>query len=869
MALTPGTRIGPYEITGAIGAGGMGEVYRAHDSRLHRDVAIKVLPELVARDPERLARFEREAQVLASLNHPYIAHIHGVEESQGALALVMELVEGETLAERIARGPVPLDEAVPVARQIAEALEAAHDRGIVHRDLKPANIKVRPDGTVKVLDFGLAKALDASGSLSGIDAMNSPTLTVRGATAAGVILGTAAYMSPEQARGKSADARSDIWAFGAVLYEMLTGQPLFAGATVSDVLAAVLRDGPKWDALPAETPSSIRRLLRRCLQKDPQLRIRHAGDIRLDLLDASEPSDAAMPAAAPKEKKKSTASAIVIPIAAALAGAILTPIVASYFQNPPRPPVRKWTIAKESSEAAFGRDNAPAISPDGSRVAYPDGERIRIRDLGSLDPRVIPGTGLAGLPTWSPDGKSVLYFIDHKSLWKVAVDGDKPEKICNLPPGVVFGLAWRPDNTIVINMAYGPTAGELFTVPADGGQPVKATSPDLAGGANFFLRGHADGTLTYVRGNPAGRETLYVEPGKAAKVLALPQHTGVVVARSGHLLFSGGSLPGIWAVPFDRSSASITGEPFRVAEGGNFPTVSSDGTLAYGLSMAGSRQLWWVDRDGSFRTAIGQPQDDISYPVISPDGSRVAAVGSENGASSLWAHDVGRAAKSKLTFVPDDEPAWHPKENRLIFNRRWDLFTLSLDGASEPVSLLSTPIVQYRPRWSSDGQYLVFGQFGPKTQGDIWFYEPGAKEPKEFLASPFNEWEHWLSPDGKYIVYASDESGTSEIYVRAFPTGQGKRQLSSGGGRYPTWSAKGDEIVYVEGHTLMSAAVRTQPALQFDAPRALFALEPRAAAERIYDTVDGQRFAVVRTLKAPVQGVAIVQSWLSEFRKRR
>jgi Tol biopolymer transport system component len=456
-----------------------------------------------------------------------------------------------------------------------------------------------------------------------------------------------------------------------------------------------------------------------------------------------------------------------VPILAAIAAAVITPTIASYFRQPPRPPLRKFAIPKESANDSWVRENVPAISPDGSRVAYADGDRLRIRSLDALDALVVSGTGTAGLPTWSPDGRFIAYFIDHRTLWKVAAEGGNPQKICDLPPGLVFGLAWKPDRTIVVNMAYGPAAGELFTISENGGRPEKIRAPHLEEAAVFYLRGLPDGSLTYARIRKGERgETIFEEPGKAPKVLPIPRHSGVVYAPSGHLVYAGIETTGIWAVPFDRSSASVTGEPYRIADNGVGPTVSADGTLAYGRSIPGSRQLWWVDRDGTIRRPIGQPQDDMYEPALSPDGTRVAVVGVEKGASNIWLHDIGRAAKTRLTFDHEENPVWHPTEPRIAFRRQWDLFSLALDGRSEPVSVVATPVPEYWPQWSADGRYLLFGHYGQKTQGDIWMFEPGAKEPKPFLASPFNEAEFSFSRDGRHIAYISDETGRSEVFVR-------------------------------------------------------------------------------------------------------
>jgi hypothetical protein len=876
LPLAAGTCLGAYEILGPIGAGGMGEVYRARDTRLGRDVAIKVLPDLFARDPERLERFDREARLLAALNHPNIAHIHGVElaastDGGTVRALVMEFADGETLAERIARGPVPVDEALPIARQIADALEAAHEAGIVHRDLKPANIKVRPDGTVKVLDFGLAKALEPhalSGSIG-----NSPTFTTPGATGAGVILGTAAYMSPEQARGKAADARTDLWAFGVIVYEMLAGKPLFEGATLSELLAAVLRDGPKWDALPADTPPSVRTLLRRCLQKDPQLRLRHAGDARLELIDPDgrvEPVAGAAVGAAPTRYRA---------LALAMIPLLILVGVAAYFagtstSDAPDVPLRRWVVPLQSgdADAIWFSENVPALSHDGQRLAYVDGPTLRIRSLSSLSDREIPGQGVAGLPVWSPDSGSLVYFLDHKSLWKVSASDGAPTKICNLPAGVVFGLVWRRNGTILVNMAYGPRGGEIFRVPDTGGTLEKYPVPGSPEGKVpivFGLRGLPDGGITYSQMRDGKLVSVLEREGGDQHFLNVPTNTGLVYSPSGHLLFSRREAPGVFAIRFDLATATVTGDAFRVVEDGSGASVSADGTLAYSRPVPGLRQLTWFNRSGSMGATIGQPQNSMWSPAISPDATRVAVVGVEGGTPNIWTHDIARGGKSRLTLEGIGiDPAWHPSGSRVAYqNGNWDVMSISADGGT-PEVLVRGSMPEYTPGWSRDGRYFLFGRFTEGTTADIWMLETGAKEPRPVVNSRFLEGDPTLSPDGRYIAYDSDETGQREIFVRSFPEGNGRTQVSFRGGRYPRWSPKGDEIFFVEGRTLMAARVRAQPAFSADAPERLFDLEERAADLRIYDALDSQRFIVVRTLRRPRDGVVITQNWASEFAGR-
>ena len=872
MTLPAGSRLGPYEIVAPIGAGGMGEVFRARDTRLNRDVAIKVLPELFTRDPDRLARFTREAQALAALNHPNIAQIYGVVDLPGdtASALVMELVDGEDLSAIIARGPIPMADALSIARQIAEALEAAHEQGIVHRDLKPGNIKVRSDGTVKVLDFGLAKVSDPLGS-SSADAMQSPTFTSPAVTGEGVILGTAAYMSPEQARGKSADARADLWAFGVILYEMLTGRRLFDGAHASDVLAAVLRDGPNWEALPAGTPGNVRTVLRRCLQKDPKLRMRHAGDVRIELTDAdrADPAPIAVPATRRSRGLAFTGVALVIALAAAtgafVAGRRSVPV--------PEPRVVKWIVPQESGDQddAWARENVTALSPDGQHLAYVDGARLLIRSLASLESRaVVHAAGLPGMPVWSPDSAHVAFFVEGPSLWRAPLAGGAATKVCDLPAGVVMGIAWRADRSMLVNVGYGPRAAEIFKVDETGGRPEKWPVPGTPAGESpviFNLRGLPDGSLAYAVNREHDSIRMLQRGDQPGRELAVPSNSGLTYS-SGHLLWSQvGANRGIFAVRFDLANGTVTGEPFRVADAGVFPSASADGTLVYSLPRPGQRQLAWVDRDGTPGGRIGQPQDSMWAPSISPDGSRIAVTGVEDSRPSIWMHEIARGAKSRLTLTNSAalDPAWHPTERRLVYQTGgWNLSAVSSDGG-DPKMILSAAEPEYSPSWSLDGRYLVFGRFEREGKGDIWMLEHGATEPKPVFNSPFPEESPALSPDARYVAYVSYETGRGEVFVRTFPDGQGKMQLSFGGGTSPRWNPRGGEIFYVESNALMAAPVRTVPALAIGTPKRLFDLEERGATLRQYDTLDGERFVVVRTIRPSRNGVAVVQNWVKEF----
>jgi Tol biopolymer transport system component len=874
MALTPGARVGPYEILAPLGAGGMGEVYRARDTKLNRDVAIKVLPDLLAADPQRRARLEREAQALAALNHPHIAQIYGVEESHGTLALVMELVEGPTLADRIAGAPkgLPVEDAIRIASQVAEALEAAHASGIIHRDLKPANIKVRSDGVVKVLDFGLAR-MAGTDPLGSASAANSPTYASPAATAHGVILGTAAYMAPEQARGQIADARSDLWAFGVVLYEMLTGAPLFTGTTISDVLASVLRDAPRWDALPLDTPPNVHRLLRRCLQKDPQLRLRNAGDARIELMDDDGPSGSSGATVRTQPSRRALAVAALAACVCGAAGLM----AGLRWSVPPDAPVRRSFIRERTPAPGWHvGDRFPAISPDGRHVAYLEGSRLSIRALDAFDPLVVPGKGDAGWPAWSPDSLSVAFVIDGASLWRVAVTGGDPIKLCDLPAASVTGTAWRPDRTIVVSVWKG-WSGELFQVPEGGGlpQPLR-TEAGTGAAAIYSLRGLPDGSLIYRRAGRDGDVLVIEGVGKPPLILTQP---GFWFSYSGGYLVyqEQGWRDGLGALPFDLSRRAVTGPPVRIATMGGGPSVSSDGTLVFHRVLWGQAELTWLDRQGMERGRIGQAQDFMAFPAVSPDGEKVAVVGLEDFTPSIWVHDARRGTKSRVTFSSRgmfDHPAW--KDSRSVtFMSNWGLFASSVEGG-EPAPIVPESAVEpsaggprAEPVWSRDGRYLVFGQLGTDTRKDIWTYEAGTPQPRPVAQTPFDEVSPTLSPDSRHVAYISDETGRAELFVRAFPDGSGKLQITSGGAAFPRWSPRGDEIFFVEGVTLMAIPVRVGSALHFGSPQRLFDLDEHASSRRVrsYDAVDGQRFVVVRATQPTEWGVGIVQNWFEEFHK--
>ncbi len=893
MALSPGARLGSYEILSSLGAGGMGEVYRARDTKLNRDVAIKVLLPAVANDPDRLARFSREAQVLASLNHPNIAQIFGLERQEGrdgqdtgaTAFIVMELVDGEELAQRIACGSLPLDEALPIARQIAEALEAAHEQGIIHRDLKPANIKVRADGTVKMLDFGLAKALEPAGASAG-NATNSPTLSMH-ATQAGIILGTAAYMSPEQARGSTVDKRADLWAFGVVLYEMLTGTRLFQGATISDTLAAVLKTEPDWTALPPETPVPIRTLLRRCLEKDRRNRLADAADARLEIQDtltapavsATDAGRAAVLVSRPAWRR--ALPVVVASLVAVAAGTAATWLAMRASSTPPA--VVRVTIALRPGEVVGTTLPDPdlAVSLDGRRLVYAGtagGQpQLFVRALDQLEPTPLRGLTNPRTPFLSPDGTWVGFFEGNQTLKKVAVTGGPALTLCQTtaPPR---GASWGPRDTVIF--ATTATDTGLLEVSAAGGEPRVLTRPDPA-------KGEVDHLFPEIL--PGGEAVLFTirttGPIENSQVALLDLRTGqsrVLVAggshphyaASGHLVYGvGGTLR---AVAFDLDRLQVRWTPVPVVERVVMKTISGaanfslarDGSLVYlaGDLQSFARTLVWVDRQGR-EDPIPAPPRGYFYPRLSPDGRRVA-LDVRDQENDIWIWAFAGQTLTRLTFDPsfDQYPVWTPNGARVVFSSGSpaNLFWRAADGTGTAERLAEAPTEMLGHSFSPDGTRLVFRQTNPKTGFDLSLLSlpsgPGrgtTRDVRPLVSTPAQEQNAEVSPDGAWLAYQSNESGTNEIYVRPFPdVEQGRWQVSTGGGRQPLWARSGRELFYrAPDGTLM--AVPIQPGPGFTRGNAAVVVD-RAYVEggggavgRSYDvSPDGTRFLMIKEAAA-------------------
>jgi eukaryotic-like serine/threonine-protein kinase len=877
LALTPGTRLGSYEIVALLGAGGMGEVYRARDAKLGRDVAIKVLPAALAADPERLARFGREAQVLAALNHPNIAHIHGFEDSTGVPALVMELVEGPTLADRIERGPIPIADALPIARQIAEALEAAHDQGIIHRDVKPTNIKIRSDGVVKVLDFGLAKAMDSARGPS-VDAMLSPTLSIH-ATQAGLILGTAAYMSPEQAAGKPVDKRSDLWAFGVVLFEMLTGRQLFGGETATHMIAAVLSREPDWTLLPGATPPAVSRLLRRCLDKDPKRRLHDVADARLDLDDAIAGPAVDAPAATTRSLKYTGTAVVVIALAGAALGWFLKPSGASSVSMSGGP--ARFLIAP--SEPMSETDGVLVISRDGRRVAYAAGpagrQHLFVREVDQFASKAIPDTEGVVSAAFAPDGQSIA-FVAERKLRIVSLSGGTPLTLRDRVDGA--GVTWTADQSILYNPG---TATGIWRIPAAGGEAAAVTQPGSRDNEQRFpeVLPNGNGLLFSARGGVTDDE-VYVESLRTHERRVLVKGGAPHYLSTGHLVFvQAGTL---YAVRFDAERFETKGAPVTLLEGirqarSGQPLISySDvGSIVYLPTSvdAGSNALVWVDRAGNEQPA-GASGRPYAQPRLAPDGRRVVTSLRGN-TEDLWLIDLTRGTSSRLTAESNTSfPVWSPDGKRLTLasakEGAYGIYWRPVDGSAPDERLMSGSWPNYPFSWSTDGKALAFVSVNPTTLQDIRVLlvdEKGTSKP--FLETQFREGAPVFSPDGRWIAYVSDESGRFEIYVRPFPGPGEKWPISLEGGNEPVWPRNGREIFYRAGDSMMAVDVQTTPTFSAGKPRKLFekAYERSLALWANFDaSPDGRRLLMVRreNASAPATHINVVLNWLDELRQK-
>jgi serine/threonine protein kinase len=850
----------------------MGEVYRARDPKLQRDVALKILPEVFQLDPDRRARFEREAQILASLSHPAIGAIYGIEDAaaqEGAAAprmraLVLELVEGPTLADEIAAGPIPTDQALAIARQIADALEAAHQRGIVHRDLKPANVKVRPDGVVKVLDFGLAKALEPASARASSPAQ---TLLSPALTEVGVLFGTAAYMSPEQARGKPADNRSDIWSFGCVLFEMLAGKRPFEGEETSDVLAAILRAEPDWNALPADTPAAVRRLLGRCLAKDRARRLRDIGDARLELDDARLVPHSSAAVSATQHRRERIAWA------AGLALVLVTSLAVGRWLAPDDAPAPQMRL-----EVRTGETSTPesfALSPDGRSIVFSaDGERgsqLWVRHLGVSAPQPLLGTEDGRYPFWSPDGRSIGFFT-FNALKRVDIDGGQPQTLVSVVTPA--GGSWNAGGTII----YVPNnSGGVFAIPANGGESRLVTpvrTPTLATQHPHFLPDGRNFLFYVAREDESGG--IYLGNVENDEIRRLLGSDTPAVYGAGHLWFAQQGT--LFAQPFDLTALTLRGPLVRVADGVDAEartaavSVSAAGPIAYRSTRA-TRELAWFDREGRRLDAIAPSGDLLANPSLSPDERQLLVQQTVRQNVDVWVIDLDRPVFTRVTIDPsvDSMPVWAPDGSRFAWNmggrvlgdraagyggqtREGALSIRHLDSSAEDEELLSyAGSIKIANDWSADGKYVLYKQMDPAVgEWDVWAVPvEDRSNPLRLTSTSYDERDAQLSPDGQAIAFESNESGAWEIYVQPFPGPGGKQRVSTNGGHQVRWRRDGAELFYVAADgTMMAVPVeRTDGRLGFGAPVPLFAtrLPPRSAITRQQYVVsgNGQRFLMI------------------------
>ncbi len=954
-----GTTLAHYRITAALGAGGMGEVWRATDEKLGREVALKVLPADFAADPERLARFEREAKVLASLNHPNIAHLYGLESvntqmaagtaapsgsakgsagtsndelvraepegrspmghasrvpdtdsarephvPQGSQAdedrfvghasrvpiggsspttfLVMELVEGEDLSERIARGAIPSDEAIPIALQIADALEAAHEAGIVHRDLKPANIKLTENGTVKVLDFGLAKAWESDGGDSSISM--SPTMT-RNATMEGVILGTAAYMSPEQARGKRVDRRADVWSFGVVLWEMLTGRKLFEGETVSDVLAAVLRAEIPWDELPQSTPFAVERLLRRCLAREPERRLRDMGDAGLELREPSEPQPQVRgKRVRPIRRTLLWIAAIGGPVTALLVtGAVFSGLFSHSKSTSPQRVVSNLSAPEGHSFDLNG--GPPAVSRDGRNVAFlarePDGQRfVFVRSLDNADARRLDDTRGAEMPFWSPDGRSLGFFADGK-LKKIGLEDARAEVLAEAPQPL--GASWADDDTIIF---VGDYNSPPRLIAADGGDVRQLPVPFpgllstwyawpriIPGGTHYLF------VLQDLGGSRSGTYAAALT-GDPQPVLLTRTMSRVELVEPGWLLFwEEGYLK---AYPFDAQRLEIGSESVNLAEvgwssfsfSGRF-AASLSGILVYqrGTGQFGDTEIVTVDRTGRQLSLVGSLAEYYS-PAVSHDGRRVAVdiTDIQKTQGDVWVFDLERGTRTRLAAGPIDEsrPVWRPDDSEVFFRRVPDIYVRDVEGARPERAVTSNDLNSEPDDIDPSGRFLLYS-LESENDVDLWVLELESGEERPWLDEPYAERDGQFSPDGRWVAYGSEESGPSEIHVRSFPGGEERFVISGGGGRTPIWSRDGSELFYYSAQSEITAVPVTWTGGRpvFGRPAPLFRVILRSS-DHSYDVFpDGERFLINRMVtETDERSLVLVQGWQRELESR-
>jgi len=893
MTLSIGQQLGAHEIIALVGKGGMGEVYRARDKKLKRDVAIKILPEEFSRDADRVSRFQREAEVLASLNHPNIAAIYDLQEASGTSYLVLELVEGETIADRLKRGPIPTKEALSIATSMCDALETAHEKGVVHRDLKPANVKITPDGKVKVLDFGLAKALDSESPE--VDLSNSPTLV--SGSVRGIVLGTTAYMSPEQAKGAIVDRRTDIFAFGGVLYEMLAGRRAFPGDTVSEILAAVIRAEPDWTKLPAAIPPGIRRLLSRCLQKDRSLRFRDIADVRFQIEEATLDTGGAVPVA------RSYTARMGWILAALLLGATLFFAARPSLNSSLTDPISFNVFPPEGTVFSAANNttvNVPqfALSPDGNNLVFvaeaPGATRtLWVRTKDQVSARELLGTANAESPFWSPDSRWIGFFVEGK-VKKIPAAGG-PAQIITQTSTDIRGGTWSREDNILFASGTEP----ILHVKSSGGKTTPVTVLDIS---------RELGTHRYPYFLPDGNHFLYSIFGRSTdhngvylgslndqnKTLLVRLDTNAVYVPPGFLLFVDGEI--LQGQAFDVKRLQLNGQPFFVAEHAgrssafmSAVSASDVGTIAYAGTIPQNGRLTWIDRSGNTLETPVTPDGDYPDFRLSPDEKRLAVslVNVKAGLVEIWLTDLARNSTSRFASggLVTGTPIWSPDGTRLVFrtnrNGLTELYERSAagGGSERPILVgeayraaqLSANVVH--ADWSPDGRSIIFSDPSTESGNDLWLLPLTQNgKPERFVASPSEQMHGNFSPDGHLVAYTSNESGSFEVYVETLPRSDRKWSVSTGGGYEPRWRADGSEIYYLsEDRKLMAVSVGPGPS--FGVPKALFQTRVPAGITpnrtHYVPSRDGRRFLVnTQTASTQQAAITVVLNWSATLSKK-
>jgi len=853
-----GERLGPYRIDSPLAAGGMGEVYRARDTVLNRDVAIKALPVLTQSDPERRARFGREARLLAALNHPNIAAIHALEQWSGTPALVLELVEGDTLADRVRRGALPLRDALTLARQMTDALAAAHDKGIIHRDLKPSNISVTPEGIVKLLDFGLAKAL-----ADNLDAQPGPGETSLTVTAAphSVILGTPAYMSPEQAQGGSVDRRTDIWAFGCVLYEMLTGKTAFSGETASDTLASVITREPDWTALPVSTPPAVHRLLRRCLEKDRAHRLADIADARLEIDDALMPSSNTTDSnALPRLlRRRAVWAAGGAAVALSIAGAV------SMYSGPPRASLLPVRFAIAGPQRMPVDAPAMALSPDGTRLVFvaagsTGDDRLWVRRLDQFDATELPGTEDGASPFWAPDSETIAFFA-RGQLKRISIAGGPPRVVCDVVSPQTGGTAgsWGRSGDIVFAQRFGP----LQRVPAQGGEAVPVTAVDPArhefGHYSPVFLPDGDHFLFEVGASPErGGVRLGSLTSAETRQLTARSVNPIAMTAAGVFVFIEGG--GLRAQKLDIDRATLVDDPIALADDVAEASASASGALAYRTFATLVGQLTWFDRAGNRLGLVSRP-GRYESPVLSPDGMRVAVARDRD----VWVLDLARNNETRLTLdaAGASYPVWSPDGRQVVFTKGGRMLRKAASGTGAEEVIAESAVAPVD--WSADGRFITYFAYNPDTQADLYVLPAaGPHTPMLFFKTRFLEAENRLSPDGRWMAYTSDESGRLEVYVQTFPPSAQKILVSTAGGMQPFWGGNRRELFYLAlDRMIMSVKLDAGATINPGVPQPLFRIRTRMQSTRnsYVPAGDGQRFLVNEYTDSGASSVSVILNW--------